>query len=59
MKNYDEMYCHGCNQTLEEIYLSGANDLRRSSIEEIYDEGIVLNCGDWYCHSDCLRDCSK
>ena len=43
--------CSGCGKTFHEV-----KDEFDCKHNEELPEALQLNCGDYYCHSDCLRD---
>lgn len=43
--------CAGCGTTSEQLV-----EQEDWTEKDIDDNGVWLNCGDWYCHDDCLRD---
>jgi len=44
--------CVGCDKTFCEI--KDEYDMKH---EDEIVESLQLNCGDYYCHPDCFRDC--
>ncbi len=47
----DNKECAGCGQTASQVM-----EQWETTEEEMEEEAVYTNCGNWYCHSDCYRD---
>ncbi len=66
-----QRHCVGCDRSLEELMQEsndftisfnksrGRNDPVMTDADEVLEqpETVFTNSGEWYCHSDCYRDC--
>ena len=48
--NTDDYECTGCGMTGKELKQQNWTD------DDIEENSIVTNAGNWYCHDDCYRD---